>query len=224
MTRETSDCETRKPLAFDCSLRIARVLFGTSMENKSLSAVSLSLVSSEPLEFEFARVFFVAAATAAAAAVSALVFLVAIAAFSFAFLIMFSFFVCCSDLVEAALSSRGAFLLFASMESKTSFMAATPSPGSGADIVDKFPSEATVGIILANRPLYLGRLSASVFRHSYRIFLCPNLRLALFSRYRASCCMRISEGMRRITPGWICSEFKCIMPCSKSLNAFVRST
>ena len=91
MTRETSDCEARKPLAFDCNLRIARVLFGISIENKSLSAVSLSLVSSEPLEFEFALVFF----DAAAAAVSALVFLVAAAAFSFAFLITFSFFVCC---------------------------------------------------------------------------------------------------------------------------------
>ena len=74
MTRETSDCEARKPLAFDCNLRIARVLFGISIENKSLSAVSLSLVSSEPLEFEFALVFF----DAAAAAVSALVFLVAV--------------------------------------------------------------------------------------------------------------------------------------------------
>jgi len=73
LTRETSDCEARKPLAFDCNLRIARVLFGISIENKSLSAVSLSLVSSEPLEFEFALVFF----DAAAAAVSALVFLVA---------------------------------------------------------------------------------------------------------------------------------------------------
>ena len=53
-----------------------------------------------------------------------------------------------------------------------------------ADSVDRFDEVCLLDVIdadvlfvwtFANRPLTRGRLSAKVFRHAYRIFLCPDV-------------------------------------------------
>ena len=62
----------------------------------------------------------------------------------------------------------------------------------GHDCAVAMPSP---GVTLAKRPLILGRLSASVLRHSYRIFLCPRCRARRFARYLCSCAL--SQRARR---------------------------
>ena len=87
------------------------------------------------------------------------------------------------------LAFRPPFFEFESSEDSLSSPTTFKAVRSGHDCTAASAAAARFGseCTFANRPLMRGRLSASVFRHSYRIFLCPRCLASRFARYRCSC-------------------------------------